>query len=86
MALEAGVPGPLQGMIRGRFRDKYRRPILLDWEGRLIKALPPRKSVVNLFLVDRVGAVFANETGPPTAESKDRVFRALDRALATAAP
>jgi hypothetical protein len=75
-----GVPGWLQGMIRGKFRKKYPYPILLDWSGKIPAALHCQPDAANVFLLDGTGRVLVRAQGECSAGALSRVTQAADAA------
>ncbi|MCB0710787.1 MAG: hypothetical protein KDD67_00505 [Ignavibacteriae bacterium] len=51
------VPGFLKGYIRGRFKDEFKYPVLMDWEGILVKGLNMKAGHPTLVLTDGSGIV-----------------------------
>jgi hypothetical protein len=76
------VPAPLRGMVRDRFRKEFRHPVLLDWHGRAVRQLGPRKNQANVYFVGGNGQVLVSVAGTPNPESCARLFAAIDKALA----
>jgi hypothetical protein len=73
-----GVPGWLQGMIRGRFQKKYPYPILLDWSGKIPAALHCQPDAANVFLLDGTGRVLVSVQGECSAGALARVMQVAD--------
>jgi glycosyltransferase involved in cell wall biosynthesis len=78
------VPGPLQGMIKGRFKKKMTYPVMLDWSGVVIHAVANEAGKANVYAVGTDGAVLVHETGVATAEKIDMVKNKLSAALLAA--
>ncbi len=76
-----GVPGPMQNMIRKKFRNKFTHTILLDWSNTLPLALHCVKDVANVFLLDATGRVLATERGECRRVSLQRISQATDPTL-----
>ena len=66
------VPGFLKGYIRGRFKDEFTYPVLMDWDGVLIKGLNMKEAHPTLILTNDAGVVTYRAWGKG---SKDEVAR-----------
>jgi hypothetical protein len=73
-----GVPGWLQGLIRGKFQKKYPYPILLDWSGKIPVSLRCQPDAANVFLIDGTGRVLVSAQGECNAGFLSRITRAAD--------
>lgn len=78
----SGVPGPLRSWITGKFKKRNTYPIMLDWEGGVVKAFNYKKDEANLYVVDRDGHITGHFTGAATEASLKALFAELDLALA----
>lgn len=76
-----GVPKMFRGMMVGRFFEGE-KPTGLDWQGRVEAQLGLEKGTPNLAVFDREGRLVSKATGPPTPQTRDRVFTVLDDLLA----
>jgi hypothetical protein len=75
------APGFLRGLVRGRFREKFQHPVMLDWTGRIVDRLEARPGVVSVCVLDRKGTELVRVTGPAGGPNLQPVTDALERAL-----
>lgn len=76
--------GGVPKIFRGRIVDTFfqgEKPTGLDWQGQVEAQLGLEKGTPNLAVFDREGTLVIQTTGPPNAETRDRVFSALDDLL-----
>jgi hypothetical protein len=81
-----GVPGLWHGSVREKFQKLRTHPVMMDWEGAVISALPVEKHRANVFLLNRDGAVLRRVSGPADAELVAEFCSAVDTALVSAKP
>lgn len=75
------VPGFLKPLIRSRFKDSFTYPILMDWDGQLVKAFNTTSGLPNLVLVGRDGTVVYSTYGKGSREQIERLARKLEEML-----
>jgi hypothetical protein len=75
------VPGPLRGMIRGRFKKEMNYPVMLDWSGLVIKAVFNEAGKANVYVVDRNGVIVRHETGVVMEDKLKQTIAAMDTAM-----
>ena len=71
------VPGFLKGYIRGRFKDEFKYPILMDWKGVLIKGLNMKEGHPTLVLADANGVVKYRAWGKGSNDEVSRLENKL---------
>jgi hypothetical protein len=76
------VPAFLRSIMRERFAQEQRVPVMIDWDGRVTRLLGCRKEQANLFVLDGDGRVAWQFSGPASPSSLDALFAAVDRARA----
>ena len=76
-----GAPGFVNGMIRRRFQEVRKYPVLLDWSGKACATFGYQKSVANVLLVAPDGAIQAPFTGPVSPTALSEASAQLDRLL-----
>ena len=75
------VPAPLRGLVRRSFLKHSSYPVMLDWEGAVVKQFRPRPNVANVYLVAKDGTVLENWSGPATSDQLKQLLAALERHL-----
>ncbi len=75
------IPKLFQNRFREGFRKKFTYPIMLDWEGRVVKEFAYTKGMANIYLVDRNGRILYQVTGPMQNAGAQKFFSAIDRAI-----
>lgn len=83
--LEA-VPSFLQGVVRKRFSQPNpdgspKKPVLLDWDGRIARLLGFEEGLANVYLIDRAGTLAFIGAGKGTAAEVSALMAAIDSAL-----
>ncbi len=73
------VPSPLRGMVRRSFLKQSSYPVMLDWEGAVVKQFHPRPKVANVYVVAKDGTILESWSGPATREQIKKLLSALDR-------
>jgi hypothetical protein len=80
------VPKIFHGMIRDTFRKKLTYSVMLDWDGNVVKQFCYKKGVANIYLLDRVGCIVKQMTGPVNDSAVAELFNEIDRVTAAASP
>jgi hypothetical protein len=75
------VPALMRGMVRGRFREQFSRPILLDWSGGIASGLSSSAKEANLVVLDASGAVLGRARGASDQPAVAKVREMIERAL-----
>jgi hypothetical protein len=81
MADVSSVPFFLKGFIRGKFRDAYTTPILMDWDGETVEYYDIQKNVPTFIAIDKQGIVRAHLSGKGTAEDLAKAYNAVQSIL-----
>lgn len=75
-----GVPGLFRNSIRKLMRKRHAHPVLLDFEGTVLEALPCTRRTANVFVIDAGGHVLARVIGPVSDDRLREVRQALPTA------
>jgi len=62
----SSVPGFLKGFIKGKFKDAYSNPILMDWEGKLFEYYKCPEGIPTIVFVDNKGIIRYKISGKGT--------------------
>jgi len=82
----SSVPGFLKGKIRRMFQEKMPYPVMLDWEGAVLRPLDYHKGQVNVLILDPAGRVRHRAEGLPTESQLAAIDQLLGQMLAAASP
>jgi hypothetical protein len=74
----SSVPGLLRPLVRREFKNKFERPVMLDWSGDLVKQLNCQPGVANVFAVATNGALLWNSFGAAEANKLAELFRLVE--------
>jgi len=77
----SAVPCLLRSMVREQFKKRRAYPVMLDWEGPVVRRFNYRKDEANLFVVDREGYIAGRVAGAATDGGLKTLFAAIDGAL-----
>jgi hypothetical protein len=81
MADVSMAPGFLEGYLRGRFRDAYKTPIILDFDGDVFEYYQFVAGVPNVLFIDATGVVRLHTWGKGASENVvsigDRIAKLL---------
>lgn len=77
----SSVPRPLQGFIRKQFQKIQSYPIMMDWNGDMVKAITYVPEKANILVLDGSGQIAARMTGPATEAGLAELFDVLDKVL-----
>ena len=75
----SAVPAPLRRMVRGRFKEKFTHPIMLDWKGAVVRRFDRRPEVANVYLIASNGVLLASCHGAFTSTNLAAFEGALKR-------
>ncbi len=73
----SAVPGLMKGYIRGKFKDEFDYPILMDWEGVLVKALRMKPGFPTLVITKADGTMTYHAWGKGTKKQIERFEKKL---------
>ena len=76
------APGFLRGRVRAGFREEYTHPVLLDWQGRVCRAVKAERGQVTVLLVSRRGEIVFRAGGAVAPDVLERLSRAVEEMLA----
>jgi hypothetical protein len=74
----SSVPGLLRPLVRREFKNKFERPVMLDWSGDLVTQLNCQPGVVNVFAIATNGALLWNSFGAAEANKLAELFRLVE--------
>jgi len=77
----SSVPGFLKGFIRGKFREAFSTPVLMDWEGMVIEHYVAKPDVPNVLFVDASGVVRLHTWGDGSGTSVTSFIDQVQRLL-----
>ncbi len=77
----SSVPGILRGTVRDSFRKKLTYSVMLDWEGSVVKHFGYAKGVANIYVINRLGRIVTQVTGPLNDAAFQSITREIDRAI-----
>lgn len=75
------VPGLLKGYIRGKFKDNFTFPVLMDWEGTLVKAFDMKEGYPTLIITDKTGVIQYRAWGKGSESEVRRIQEKLEQLL-----
>ncbi len=75
-----GVPGPLREFVRKKFQKARSHPVMMDWDGNVIRPFKPQKDHANVYVIGRQGCVMLHLAGVSKSESLKELFATLDHA------
>lgn len=73
------VPAPLRSVVRRAFLKQSSYPVMLDWEGKVVKQFKPQPGVANVYIVGRNGVILESWSGPASGEQVKHLLAALKR-------
>jgi hypothetical protein len=76
------VPGFLRSRVRAGFREEYTHPVLLDWQGRVCRAVKAERGQATVLLVTRTGEIVFRAGGAVAPDVLERLSRAVEETLA----
>ena len=82
----SSVPGILQSTVRDSFRKKLTYPVMLDWDGDVVKQFGYKKGVANIYLIDHAGRIVKQMNGPVSDAGAQELFREIDRVISEPLP
>lgn len=75
------APGFLEGYLRSRFRDAYKTPILLDFDGEIFEYYKFVSGVPNVLFIDASGTVRLHTWGKGSNESVTTLIESISKIL-----
>lgn len=77
----SAVPPLLRSLVRNGIGKKFKHPILLDWNGKVLAQLPLSKKTTHVFLVIAGGGIIASAQGPADDKTVAKFRVEIDAAL-----
>lgn len=77
----AAVPATFRSIVRNGIKKKFKQPILLDWQGKLVRSLPVAKKLANIFVVGGDGAIVTSVQGSAGQEKVLELCSQIDNRL-----
>ena len=62
------IAKPFHSIFRAAFRKQLAYPVMLDWDGSVVKQFGYAKGVANIYVIDRRGRILRQVTGPLSDE------------------
>jgi hypothetical protein len=75
----SSVPGFLKGFIKGKFKDAYSNPILMDWEGKLFEYYNCPEGMPTIVFVDNKGIIRYKISGKGTNSELQMLKEAINQ-------
>jgi hypothetical protein len=72
-----GVPATFRPLVRKQLR-KTTYPIMMDWQGAVVRQFGATENTANIYLLNRKGEVLHHATGEPTKEALLKIFSVLE--------
>ena len=75
----SSVPGFLKGFIKGKFKDSYSNPILMDWEGKLFEYYNCPEGIPTIVFIDSKGIIRYKISGKGTNSELQMLNEAINQ-------
>jgi thioredoxin-related protein len=75
----SSVPGFLKGFIKGKFKDSYLNPILMDWEGKLFEYYNCPDGIPTIVFIDNKGIIRYKISGKGTNSELQMLNEAINQ-------
>ena len=75
----SSVPGFLKGFIKGKFKDSYSNPILMDWEGKLFEYYNCPEGIPTIVFIDNKGIIRYKISGKGTNSELQMLNEAINQ-------
>ena len=75
----SSVPGFLKGFIKGKFKDSYSNPILMDWEGKLFEYYNCPDGIPTIVFIDNKGIIRYKISGKGTNSELQMLNEAINQ-------
>jgi len=73
----SAAPRWFRGQVRRYFRRTYPHPVLLDWEGKVIKSMKAEGQAVTVLVAAPDGTIIYRAGGPATAAGMEKLLQLL---------
>ena len=77
----SSVPGFLKGFIKGKFKDSYSNPILMDWEGKLFEYYNCPEGIPTIVFIDNKGIIRYKISGKGTSSELQMLHEVISQHL-----
>ena len=77
----SSVPGFLKGFIKGKFKDSYSNPILMDWEGKLFEYYNCPEGIPTIVFIDNKGIIRYKISGQGTSSELQMLNEVISQYL-----
>ena len=77
----SSVPGFLKGFIKGKFKDSYSNPILMDWEGKLFEYYNCPEGIPTIVFIDNKGIIRYKISGKGTSSELQMLIEVISQHL-----
>ena len=77
----SSVPGFLKGFIKGKFKDSYSNPILMDWEGKLLEYYNCPEGIPTIVFIDNKGIIRYKISGKGTSSELQMLNEVISQHL-----
>ena len=77
----SSVPGFLKGFIKGKFKDSYSNPILMDWEGKLFEYYNCPEGIPTIVFIDNNGIIRYKISGKGTSSELQMLNEVISQHL-----
>lgn len=77
----SSVPGFLKGFIKGKFKDSYSNPILMDWEGKLFEYYNCPEGIPTIVFIDNKGIIRYKISGKGTSSELQMLNEVINQHL-----
>ena len=77
----SSVPGFLKGFIKGKFKDSYSNPILMDWEGKLFEYYNCPEGIPTIVFIDNKGIIRYKISGKGTSSELQMLNEIINQHL-----
>ena len=81
-----GAPSLVHGMIRKKFQETRKYPVMLDWSGQISTQLGYKKNVANILIIGCDGSILGRISGAATDSNRAAVLEIVDKSLAMTPP
>jgi hypothetical protein len=75
------IAKPFHAMLRTAFRKRLAYPVMLDWDGAVVKQFGYAKDEANIYVIDPRGCILKQVTGPLSDPGWRDLAEQIDRAL-----
>ena len=77
----SSVPGFLKGFIKGKFKESYSNPILMDWDGKLFEYYNCPEGIPTIVFIDNKGIIRYKISGKGTSSELQMLNEVISQHL-----